>query len=265
MSMKLWPPRGGPELPRFVVEFSETSFTTPTESTWLCDAGSPTEAVVLVVKRICREDYSGNAAQPTGDVRYRVWLATPEGDKGLELTGAVNTRTVEDYLVMQRSVEAAPPRLYTVLLARTEGRDGQLCWMTLQARTPTEAFIVCKESSPYELGFTNEFFFSIFEGWKKPNAPSEERVILRMPTVYMHGTVVPQKPKSQKPRETETTSIFIDWPRYWDDGVPYELADAYEEIGWISGAHEDIAKDVNFELLSYLLDRDDYRPAGVIT
>lgn len=84
--MKLWPPRGGPALPRFVVEFQAASFTTPTESTWLCDAGSPTEAVVLVVKRICREDYSGNAVQPTADVRYRVWLASPEGEKGLELT-----------------------------------------------------------------------------------------------------------------------------------------------------------------------------------
>lgn len=134
--------------------------------------------------------------------------------------------------------------------------------MTLQARTPTEAFFVCKNSfSSFRLGFATECFFSIFEEWKTPNAPSTGRTIFRMPSAYMHGAVVPKKTNSQKPRGTETTPIYIDWQWYIDDGSPWY--DPYEETAWISGDHEDLAEAVNFELLSYLLNADEYRDAGV--
>lgn len=258
--MTLWPSLSDPSLPRFLIQFRDASFTAHTKATWLCRARCPTEAVVSVLNHILYDE----EVQPTAAVRYQVWLATPEQEKGFELTGAIDSRTVEDYLAMHRGAEVSPPKLYTVFLAHPDQRKKTLYWMTLQARTPTEALIICKDSSEnFQLGFTDKCLFSIYEGWNTPRAATADRALFQMPSVYMHEVGVPERPKRSRDHTRETTQIYIDWQKcYEEDGAPW--ADPFEDIAQISGEQEDVAKDVNVKLLSLLRNLDqDWPPEGV--
>lgn len=248
MSMKFWPSLSDGLLPCYFVELDGANFTAPIKATWNCRARGPTEAVVAVLRNLFEND----KIQPNADVRYQVWLEKPKGEKRFELTGAIDSRVVEDYLTMYRPAEVAPPKLYTALLAHPRQDKNALYWMTLQARTPTEAFIVARDSSDsLKLGFTEEYLFSIYEGWKRPRSVSEDRELVQIPSVYMHGVPLPERPKRTKDHAQETTPIFIDWHKCYEEfGVP--MPNAYEEVACMPAEQKDVSNDINLNLLNLL-------------
>jgi hypothetical protein len=258
--MTLWPALAGPPLPRYLVEFLDGSFNAQVDATWLCVARCPTEAVVLVL----REVFEKEEVQPTSDVRYQVWLATPEEGKGFELTGAVDIRTVEDYLVMHRGVEDAPPKAYTVMLACPDVLDKDPYWITLQARTPTEAFLIAYESSRRFL-LRIKCLFSIYEGWNSPQPASTIRDLYRIPSIHMHGAEMPPKPRGPKVRKPDTTPIHIDWEACSAPEESPWTGDSYTQVAWLSGTHADVAREVNVKLLSYLLDPEHDGRIGMVS
>lgn len=265
-SMKNWPrPVFYPRyLPSYLIEFSDGSFAKPTKKLWRCRARCSTEALFEVLRTLLKD----KRIEPTKQFDYRVWHLTKENKKGPEMTSVIQEKVVRDFVELQQP--AAPSQLeqFTVFWTFMMNSD-PLYWMTVEARSPTEAFLIShgasiefgvlpnNRKSQLNIGvYDNVRAFSIYRGWHKPLALYGDVEKVRLPSVFMSEPCYEPRLKEPKRELATSSSMYTDVSNTDPEGGSPD--GSIDEHARISRSHSDVANEVNIELLEFLFRLDNY-------
>ena len=210
---------------------------------------SPTDAVLVAMKNAFSRDNEG-AANP---VTYTAWMNTGSEERMTDVTSAVDTNVIQEYLTLFKSVKQAPPKNFTVLWADTSKQDSELFWMNMHARTPTEALLICQRCALEFEGWPAReyFYFSVFEGWHKPISFYGSSKSVRFPSVLMNGFERVPRLKDPK-RVVKRTYIYRDERELAPEVHRGYWANQTVVMGALAGEHQDLAGDVCLTLFDFL-------------
>lgn len=211
------------------------------------NVAKPTFAVIAALERVFK-DYNKAEAVIGYDIRI-----PGSGGKAPSLKYAVNDAAVQEYLKMHLPAKYVPLKNYTVFWGIAAHHDMTLHWMTLQARTASEAFLISQRSSA-ELGIqANDYLsFAIYEGWHKPVVLDGRANLVRLPSVWTDPEQEPPRPTRHGTTD-DVTEIRIDDFNVEPEET-YTLEDSTDTtVAVLTGKPREVSREVNDDLLTYFL------------
>lgn len=216
------------------------------------NVAKPTFAVIASLEKIFRDYDEDIAAEAV--IGYDIRIPGAHG-VGPSLKYAVDDATVQEYLKMHLPAKYAPLKNYTVFWGIAAHHDMTLHWMTLQARTASEAFLISQRSSA-ELGIqANDYLsFAVYEGWHMPFSSDEGAKLVRLPSVLMDPEQDPPLPIAPRDGTTDdVTKIRIDDFNVEPEET-YTLEDSTDTtVAVLTGKPREVSREVNDDLLTYFL------------